>query len=250
MAAPTLGTVSFSITPVTGAGSGAGAGSADKAEAETKRARKAPGLGLGLGLSLGLVGAGDSEKLDVCMAADDLPVLVSNGLYVGSIRAAFNEEGLRTAGITHILNASGVEDTYPGSFKYMAVAMRDATTQDLLKVMEKVGAFLNSGTRDGNRTLVHCRAGRSRSPAIVVAFLMAQHGLSFTEARALLHKVRPTECINAGFEAQLQALEASRCNIEAARRMLVLRNGAWAVNRDSPRESGSRRALFRRMETT
>ena len=42
---------------------------------------------------------------------DTDPVLVYDGLYIGSIGAAYNRNGLITAGITHVVCAAGNVDT-------------------------------------------------------------------------------------------------------------------------------------------
>lgn len=48
-----------------------------------------------------------------------------------------------------------MEDTYPGHFKYMSIHMRDCESQDLFSVFETSAAFIRTGSRGGNKILIH-----------------------------------------------------------------------------------------------
>ena len=63
--------------------------------------------------------------------------------------------GCTRSGITHILNLSNMEDTYPGHFKYMSIHMRDCESQTLFSVFETAAAFIRTGSRGGNKILIH-----------------------------------------------------------------------------------------------
>ncbi len=54
--------------------------------------------------------------------------------------------------------------------------------------------------------LVHCAAGVSRSPTIVLGYLMSRKGMTLREAFDLVSKQRMVQP-NEGFMAQLMALE-------------------------------------------
>lgn len=60
----------------------------------------------------------------------------------------------------------------------------------------------------GGRVLVHCYVGRSRSAALVLAFLMARRGMPLREAMATLRRVRPQARPNSGFYRELVEYEA------------------------------------------
>ena len=57
--------------------------------------------------------------------------------------------------------------------------------------------------------LVHCASGRSRSSAIVVAYVAARTGLSVSEALTHIRRRRPLAKPNDHFMRQLEAMEAS-----------------------------------------
>ena len=58
----------------------------------------------------------------------------------------------------------------------------------------------------GCRVLVHCSAGESRSPTIVIAFLISTRGCTFLEAFSLVKERRPSINPNPSFVAQLKQI--------------------------------------------
>ena len=52
--------------------------------------------------------------------------------------------------------------------------------------------------------LVHCNAGVSRAPSIVIGYLMLREGLPFEDAYGQVKVARPSVCPNPGFYQQLQ----------------------------------------------
>lgn len=64
-------------------------------------------------------------SLDKAICKDDAPIEIIPGLYIGSIHCAFNDQALKNAGITHIVNATGLPATFPRLFTYLTLGMRD-----------------------------------------------------------------------------------------------------------------------------
>lgn len=60
-----------------------------------------------------------------------------------------------------------------------------------------------------SRVLVHCAAGVSRSPSVVMAYLITHRGLAYFDAFACLRAARPWVAPKPGFVTQLQALPSS-----------------------------------------
>ena len=56
--------------------------------------------------------------------------------------------------------------------------------------------YLAESLESGHTVYVHCKAGRGRSAAIVIAYLMQYHELSFDEAFALVQTARPQINLN------------------------------------------------------
>lgn len=146
---------------------------------------------------------------------DREPVCVAERLFVGSVGAAHNRDGLRAAGITHVLCvAVGLPCPYPADFKYATVEVHDTPEADLSTHFTACFGFIAEALAAGGGVFIHCFAGRSRSVTVLTAFLMRQQHLTLQAALALVHAVRPFACPNSGFMRQLQAFEAA----EAAQR--------------------------------
>lgn len=141
---------------------------------------------------------------------DREPVLVAQNLYVGSIGAAHNKDGLLRAGITHVLCvAGGLPQSYSDTFKYMTVEVSDCPTEDITSHFERSFAFISEAIDSGKGCLVHCFAGKSRSVTVVLAYLMRTQRCTLQAALAAVQAVRPIAGPNAGFMEQLKQFEES-----------------------------------------
>ena len=104
----------------------------------------------------------------------------------------------------------GIAATYPSITTCLHVGQHPYTPQPgvfLLHVPIEDEVFLSRATwsslvyalrtflRRGKRVLVHCRLGKSRSPALVCAYLM-QCGMGPEEARAYVQERRPGVAIH------------------------------------------------------
>ncbi|XP_034721832.1 dual specificity protein phosphatase 14-like, partial [Etheostoma cragini] len=98
---------------------------------------------------------------------------VSPGLYLSGLDPALNAGVLHSRSITLIVNASGLEDvSYPplDGLSVLHVPVQDRPHAPLGRYFDLVAERINQNQTGG--TLVHCTAGRSRSPALIMAYLM------------------------------------------------------------------------------
>ena len=130
-----------------------------------------------------------------CNTQDNIPAKVIDGVYIGSIHAAFNQEAMHGRGITHVLNASGLPATFPRSFTYFTVDLRDKEETDILGALGAASVFIEAGIEKGG-ALVHCAGGRSRSAAFLAAFLMMKRDCTFDQAADLIRRARPVMAMN------------------------------------------------------
>ncbi|XP_035661239.1 dual specificity protein phosphatase 4-like isoform X5 [Branchiostoma floridae] len=129
-------------------------------------------------------------------------------IYIGDQDAAAGISNLHIVGVTHVLNAAeGLGGgNYAASYKasgleYLGIRASDCEAYDITTHFTKCVKFIDEGCRQG-KVLVHCAVGFSRSPTLVVAYLMLYHRMSAQEA---LRTIRAKRMIgpNRGFLRQL-----------------------------------------------
>ncbi|KAL3685734.1 hypothetical protein R1sor_003756 [Riccia sorocarpa] len=149
---------------------------------------------------------------------DSVPAELEQGLYLGSIGAAFNKGLLQNLNVTHILAvAGGVDMPFPRDFKYTRIEVLDSAEVDLAQHFERCFAFIDEARMNGGAVLVHCFAGRSRSVTVAVAYLMKKYGMRFPQALAHVTSRRKEAQPNPGFLRQLQAFDQQ---LELARKSI------------------------------
>jgi hypothetical protein len=75
--------------------------------------------------------------------------------------------------------------------------------------------------------VVHSEMGKSRSAAVVMAFLMRERGMGFDEALKMLKRARPMIDPNSGFRAQLRLWEACEFDLWERDTMGKVVRGKW-----------------------
>ena len=175
-------------------------------------------------------------KLAPNVISDALPVKLLPGFWFGSYRSALNRTALESLGIRSILNLSGREELSlewgaSSGVQCRTVHLRDLESARLLECVDADDAleFIASGIDSGG-ILVHCNAGRSRSPAVAALFLMSR-GRTLDEALALTKEKRPCVDINRGFLEQLRLFESCGHNLRVAANMWERQESAHAVER-------------------
>ena len=132
------------------------------------------------------------------------------GLFIASQDIAYDKSALSELGVTHILNvAADLPNAFPSDYVYCSVPMYDDEDEILMSHYSKCCDFIDEAlSKEEGRVLVHCRAGRSRSVSIVVAYMMNRDkSLSVEKALEVIRETRPNADPNPGFLKQLKALE-------------------------------------------
>uniref|UniRef100_A0A8C6T1A1 Si:ch1073-184j22.2 n=1 Tax=Neogobius melanostomus TaxID=47308 RepID=A0A8C6T1A1_9GOBI len=121
-----------------------------------------------------------------CMALSQiLPSLFLSGASV-----AEDAPLVSRSGITLIVNATLCHaPAPPPGVEVLRVPVSDLPTARLDRHFDRVAERIH-GNRAGN-TLVHCAAGMSRSPTLVMAYLMRFRGATLSQAHTLVRDKRP-----------------------------------------------------------
>lgn len=133
-------------------------------------------------------------------------------LYLGNEMDAKDESKLEKEGIHYILNVTKNIPFYtnPNNSKFVhkRIAVNDCVSQNLKQHFDEAIQFIEEAKRNKSKVLVHCQAGVSRSPTIVIAYLMQSMHLSMNEALAKVRQIRPIVAPNLIFMSQLSDFES------------------------------------------
>ncbi|XP_035795002.1 dual specificity protein phosphatase 19-like [Anopheles albimanus] len=146
---------------------------------------------------------------------DQVPAcIVRDFLYLGS-QDCVRSSVIRKYGITHVLSV-GIEmppleeeddDDKGCKIEAKFIECLDLPETRLDDVLIVSNAFIDNCRAVGGRVLVHCNAGVSRSPSIVIGYLMQRCDQSFLQAFGTVKTKRPCVQPNAGFFQQLKQMQ-------------------------------------------
>ncbi|KAL9656186.1 hypothetical protein ABK040_007803 [Willaertia magna] len=140
----------------------------------------------------------------------DLPsCILPQMLYLGDCFQANNEIALKHLRITHVINVTNsIDNNFPSTLQYLRIPIHDADHEDIKQYFDTCYNFIEKAFNDENgRVLVHCKAGVSRSAAIVISYLMKKMNISFYSAYQMVKGRRPMVLPNEGFFKQLLEYE-------------------------------------------
>jgi len=136
----------------------------------------------------------------------DVSEIIPNFLYLGSSSVSKDFASLDALGITHIFNLAG-NAHFPDRFEYVQFHFKDSYVDlfpEVLELLAKIDELEMAGKA---KVLVHCLGGVSRSPSVVIGYLMQRDKVTFSEAYERVKSKRKGIRPNKSFEAQLIAFE-------------------------------------------
>lgn len=140
--------------------------------------------------------------------------LILPSLFLGPCSSASNKAYLTANSITHVLSVGSTPAQKVEGVTYHRLSLNDSPTSSISKASEEACKVIEDAVAskakkggDKGKILVHCSAGISRSPTLVVAYLMRSHGMSLKAALGLVVRARPQVSPNTGFLQQLKKLE-------------------------------------------
>ncbi|KAF9034344.1 protein-tyrosine phosphatase-like protein [Panaeolus papilionaceus] len=133
-------------------------------------------------------------------------------LYLGSLSAVMEKDGLYEKHITHlvqVLDVPWLPITEKDGFNCYQIKIDDSPNEDLRPHLEAVCNHIDRALKSGKNVLVHCQQGVSRSTSIVIAYLIRNYGMTYDAAYALVLRKRPCIKPNSGFVRALHDWEAA-----------------------------------------
>ena len=98
-------------------------------------------------------------------------IKILNGLYLGNRESARDLNLLVERGITEVVNcAEEIPNYHAARLNYLALNLRDPDPT-FFRHVERTCVFIDSARQNGRAVLVHCLAGISRSPSVILAYL-------------------------------------------------------------------------------
>lgn len=136
--------------------------------------------------------------------------LIVKNLYLGSLQDAQNLKWLHEKQITHIINVSDADNIFPDRFKYVRIAMKDDPSYDISHHFGSITDYIGETLKKGGKVLVHCNGGVSRSPTLVIAYLISTLNKTPKEAYTYVQTIRHKVFPNIGFVKQLNKYFSKR----------------------------------------
>ena len=138
---------------------------------------------------------------------------IYHGLYLGNAEAAWDGTILKNSNIKAVLNVTRDQKLAPGMLgdqieHYKQICIEDTMDAKLFEMdLKRAMLFLDRCYLKGVNVLVHCRAGKSRSVSIVMAWAIGRFHKTLIDLLPLLYKRRNGLNVNDGFQLKLQSLE-------------------------------------------
>ncbi|KAH9833155.1 protein-tyrosine phosphatase-like protein [Rhodofomes roseus] len=154
-----------------------------------------------------------AQKAQPAQPTEAVSLILPPALFLGPCSAASNKAFLSANTITHVLSIGSTPAQKVEGVIYHRLSLNDSPTSSISKATEEAcklidGAIAVKAKSGGKgKILVHCSAGISRSPTLVVAYLMRSHNMPLKAALGQVVRARPQVSPNSGFLEQLKRFE-------------------------------------------
>ncbi len=171
------------------------------------------------------------DRLDVSASSSDhrkrlsTPLKMSKierGLYLGNMEAATDVLLLESHHITHIITLDTVPlprkiSSFLPRVNFLHLHVTDLVDEDILSHVDPAIEFIEEGLSNENGgVLVHCFRGKSRSAAIVLAYVMRKYKYTLEKALRKVRARRSCICPHQGFLAQLKLFESMEFTLDTS----------------------------------
>ena len=134
--------------------------------------------------------------------------IIKDRLYLGNYDFSLNNELLKSKNISCILVCgSELECKFPDIYKYLKIKLNDYIEDSILPYIDECIKFIDENK--DKKIFVHCNAGVSRSPSIIIAYLIKSLNYNFKDAYNFVKYKRNIINPNEKFMKELQSLKSS-----------------------------------------
>jgi len=135
--------------------------------------------------------------------------IIDDFLYLGGARDLADPVVLSSRNIRRIVNCAKeyTSDVKGENIETFTTSWVDSKAQNIETEFDAAFGFIETAKKFGERVFVHCMLGRSRSAALVIAYLMREQKKTLREAFDLVKSRRTIIKPNSGFMRQLIAYE-------------------------------------------
>ena len=130
---------------------------------------------------------------------------ITETIYLGNIDAAFNKKKLKQFGIKKVLIVMSAFGNHysPHEFIHKSIDVDDDFRTNIICHFKECISFIEGK----DKIFIHCAAGMSRSPTIVIAYIMWKRKLRLNEAIKFVKEKRSIISPNDNFINQLKIVE-------------------------------------------
>lgn len=132
---------------------------------------------------------------------------ITNGIFLGALSAAQDENNLKINNITNILSLVETNKKFDVVNYLEYNNINDDLNQNIFKYFHPCFLFIDKALSNKENILIHCYAGISRSSTILIAYLMYRFKLSFNDAYIKVKSERVFIKPNNSFVEQLKIFE-------------------------------------------
>jgi len=170
-----------------------------------------------------------SKKLD--KLPKGITEVLENFLYQGSARDAKDLAELQKRSIKNILNVTKEWPNKPTKgIKCYTLPLEDILDETVLPVLPNAFAIIDKIWKQKEKILVHCVAGKSRSAAVIIAYLMHHHGWPLQVSYNYLIQRRDIVLVNHSFMLQLVEFEKQKYGSS------TMKEGDWPIGNQQARK--------------
>jgi protein-tyrosine phosphatase len=148
--------------------------------------------------------------------------LIKNGIFIGNAYSVIGNPFTHEADFLEELNIKVVisalteeeyedymiaQEDFP-DIEWHRFVVDDDPSEKISKYFYEVNIIIQKALSENKNVMVHCAAGMSRSPTLVIAYLMIVNQWRYEEAYNFVKQRRPLTEPNIGFVRQLKELES------------------------------------------